>query len=266
MSARSSFLRKALDAFERNDSQSLFELGVDLDGKEEEVEGLSPEDNQILKDMDAELLQSRGDRVAAQRLMLGENKDPSADLIVKYLLRLSPAGRERMIAAYMRVMASPEYRITVSRSDGDDDALDAKYSAELLDKLSEIVSKASRLDTLDLGRIPGIAVREYFQQAHSCYLYGFNIGCVVLCRAILEAAFKEVYGSGHTFQEMLQIAADPPEKKPPLDSKRVHWAERIYNAGSLAIHNHRLFMRNYTDDAVEEVLLNARKIVEDLYP
>ncbi len=41
-------------------------------------------------------------------------------------------------------------------------------------------------------------IKQYFEEAHQCYLYGFNIACAVLCRSILESAFIERF--------------DPPEK------------------------------------------------------
>ena len=70
--------------------------------------------------------------------------------------------------------------------------LDALYSSELIGKLDKIVERATSLDPhmVDACQIPDPNIRAYFEEAHRCYLYGFNAACAVMCRAILESALK----------------------------------------------------------------------------
>lgn len=73
------------------------------------------------------------------------------------------------------------------------DAVNRHYAEEVLDKLEKVVSRASRLQKLELKGIPKRNVQVYFEEALRCYLYGFNVACAVMCRAILESSLKARY-------------------------------------------------------------------------
>jgi hypothetical protein len=76
-------------------------------------------------------------------------------------------------------------------SKGQVDALDQHYAEEMLGKLEKVVSRASRLQGLELKTIPRPGVEVHYTEVHRCYLYGFRVACAVLCRAMLESALKE---------------------------------------------------------------------------
>jgi hypothetical protein len=144
--------------------------------------------------------------------------------------------------------------------------LDMRYSQELIELLPNIVAKASALQELALGEIPNKSVQRYYREAHSCYFYGLNRACAVLCRAILEAALKEILGPSHRTHELIELAGMPrPNGKPLLDEERLEATERICNAGDSAVHHEHIFDKNYPDSAVEQLLLDMRKILEDVY-
>jgi hypothetical protein len=87
-----------------------------------------------------------------------------------------------------------------------------RYSQELIELLPNIVAKASALQELALGEIPNKSVQRYYREAHSCYFYGLNRACAVLCRAILEAALKEILGPSHRTHELIELAGMPRPK------------------------------------------------------
>jgi len=164
-----------------------------------------------------------------------------------------------MVEAFRKVQSSP----TESRpSDNEElDALDARYAQELVDLISRVVAKASSLQELQIGRIPKPSVQRYFDEAHRAYFFGLNKACVTLCRAILEAALKEVLGANNRPYELLNLA----EERGTLDDERLNAAQRVFSAGNSAVHHEHIFDRSYSDADVEAMLLDTRKILEDLY-
>jgi len=105
-----------------------------------------------------------------------------------------------------------------------------------------------------------------FEKAHSCYFYGLNRAVAVLCRAILETALKEKLGADNLWNELIEIAGQAAEGGTPLlDHERIEAAKKVYRAGNLAVHDEEQFDVRYRDVAVEALLLDMRKILEDLY-
>jgi len=158
---------------------------------------------------------------------------------------------------------------TVSMA-GDEDAIDAAFAEELLEKLPGVVSRAKSLDTLNLDHIPDDDVRRYFREAHRCYLYGFNLACAVLSRAILESALRKRYSTDGpprkgavvrepNFCALIQMAnADGLFRNVPKE-----WADDVRKAGNDAIHDLLKFEQRW-ETRLDEVLLYTRKVLEDL--
>jgi hypothetical protein len=161
------------------------------------------------------------------------------------------------------------------------DALDQHYAEKIIDKLESVVSRASRLQRLELKGIPKRSVQIYFEEAHRCYLYGFNLACAVMCRAILESALKARYEP-----EEETTARKPSKELPPnkrkyspilkwldraqeekiLDGSRVEAGENIKDAGDWAVHRPDEFEANWGgDDELEQLVDDTRKVVEDLH-
>jgi len=145
------------------------------------------------------------------------------------------------------------------------DALDRYYSAEILEKLYGIVSRASALDSLGLEIVPNRRVQFLFEEAHRCYLYGFHLACSVFCRAILEGALKEVADpqseSSQSIHDMIAMAVE----KGFLTDDLPRCAREVAKAGNRAIHDPEMFDRDYSPEKVEKILINTRKVLEKLY-
>jgi hypothetical protein len=145
------------------------------------------------------------------------------------------------------------------------DALDRYYAEEILEKLDGIVSRAASLDRMGLEIVPNRRVQFLFDEAHRCYLYGFDLACAVFCRAILEGTLKEVAvppsESKQSIHEMIAMAVE----KGILTDDRPRCAREVAKAGNRAIHDPETFDRDYSAEKVQEVLINTRKVLEELY-
>lgn len=258
--SRSIFLREALRCYEEADSGALMGLCSDVQG--DFVEELSASDNDCLNEMAARIRKAHGEKLQNQRLSLSKSPLPDiSQIVADYLQRLSAQGQRVMVDAVHKVLAQPLPNGPAAREDGELEALDAQYAQELVDLLPGVVAKAASLQELEIDRVPKPSVRRYFHEAHRCYFFGLNRACATLCRAILECAFKEVLGSNNRPTELLDLARE----RSFLDQERLDAADRIFNAGDSAVHHEHIFERNYSDADVEMILLNTRKILEDLY-
>jgi hypothetical protein len=260
--SRSSFLSQALRCYETRDWLSLSNLANDTEIEmwSEEDESLSREDNQILNEMAARLREAHGKLLNNQRLSL--SPQPATDLvrIVRdHFGRLSPRGQNAMRQRHRETRTSPRTTDQAASEHDELEALDARYARELVHMIPRAVAKASLLQRLEIEQIPYAAVQRYFTEAHRCYLLGLNTACVAVCRAILEAALKDKLGPQNSFDDLLD------ESEGILDAERLLWANRVRSAGNLALHNQDKFQGKYSDTGVEEILLNTRKIIEDLY-
>jgi hypothetical protein len=166
--------------------------------------------------------------------------------------------------------------------------LDAHYSSELIGKLDKIVERATSLDPhkVDASQIHDPEIRAYFEEAHRCYLYGFNGACAVMCRAILESALKakfdpdgsiewELYKAKVDSRRSIDTRSPKEEKslfrvlleKSGLDEALKDGAERAKKGGDLAIHDYETFQKEYQSKGkVAEGLDTTRAVLANLYP
>ncbi len=153
------------------------------------------------------------------------------------------------------------------------DSLDTYYSQEVLGKLEGIVRRASTLQRLKPKEISNPDLLNYFEEAHSCFLYGFRIAGAVLCRAILETALKELFdpngtverkmkkqgGRGDSYFAQLVIAAGS-----SLKDDRPKCALNVRDAGGYAIHDLSRFNMRYPPEKASQILDDTRKVLLDL--
>jgi len=207
--------------------------------------------------------------VAIQRTSL--SSPPTVDLLAddfKNLMdELTPETREALGQAIGPIAAGLDTPVpeAVAGAKGQLDALDRYYSEEILEKLDGIVSRASALDRMGLGIVPNRRVQFLFEEAHRCYLYGFHLACAVFCRAILEGALKEIADphsdTNQSIHDMIAVAVE----KRLLTEVRPRCAREVAKAGNRAIHDPEMFERDYSAEKVEEILIDTRKVLEELY-
>ena len=188
-------------------------------------------------------------RIAKERTEL-TGYDPAVDNSEKRGF-LSEAGK-----AELRPAESLE-------EDSDEDSLDRYYSSEVVDKLPEILIRASHLSPLQINTKNALPsdVERYFCEAHQCYLYGFPVACAALCRAILEASLRmKLRGKFSDLADRIEEA----HALGILSQERRVWAYEVKDAGNNAIHQYDRFARGDLSNKVEECLIKTRAIVEEL--
>lgn len=147
-----------------------------------------------------------------------------------------------------------------------------KIATKFLRVLDDTSGRIATYDDVDIGRTE-LRVARYFEEAHRCRLFGLNVACAVLCRALLEAALVERIDpdcklkpkAGHkqptdSHISNMIIAASGRY----LDDNRAEAAEMIKKAGNWAIHNYKRFSEHYAH-RMGEIVDDTRKILIDLY-
>ncbi|MGE5110556.1 MAG: hypothetical protein ACM3JB_06855 [Acidobacteriaceae bacterium] len=139
------------------------------------------------------------------------------------------------------------------------DALDAYYARIFLQKLPEAVQRVYSFQRLHLTHRPPAPVAHLFEEAMRCYIMGYEIASVSLCRALLEASLEDVVGPGRVY-DLIERA-----RGKDLSPERADCASRIYGAGNLAMHDLPSFYRRWGKDGALALLTDTRKVVEELY-
>jgi hypothetical protein len=267
--SRSRFLSRALEYFETGDALALFDLANDfwIETSMADIEELSDEDNAVLNRMLAELRESQAQVLVTSRITLDKRvqADPKG-IVLRYLDQMSVPGRQVVQGVLLSALQRLQNDGTSSTSDNGFDVLDMRYSQELVRMLPNVVAKAAALQDIEVGSIPHQSVKRYFREAHSCYFFGLNRACAVMCRAILESSLKGVLGAQNSWHDLIELTERPRQNgRPLLDAERIEAAEKVYRAGNLAVHDEERFEARYPDVAVEALLIDMRKILEDIY-
>ncbi len=250
-------------------------------------EGLSGADLEA-RDILGEILKTiglkEGDRLSTQRTSMDGTADAKPLFeIAKYSGEGIAAFRNLMEAIYQSreqfEAFVEEHQSELEQVDPDSDAMGARYAREVVGKIAKIVSRVSVLDPFETGKVASKSVRDYFIEVHHCYLYGFRVACAVMCRAILEQALKEVVDHNGAIEQQIAkeswargkrvsyitALAQRAVKMGILADDRPSWVERIKKVGDWAVHNLDKFRQEFPDNKFDEVLLNTRKILIDLY-
>ncbi len=218
------------------------------------------------------VIASRGRRVAARRVTIGKLPPQltKAD-IEEWLLSLTPDKREEVtkyiLGSLSACQVDPETGAPISR---EEDNLDAALALDMLDQLEKSVSATKEYRILRIQHASPW-VQEYFEEAHRCYIHGFEVACAVLCRGLLEAVLSDLVdptfslsrraGSSHQshLTDMIEAA-----RGTLLSEKRAASAEMIRDCGNSAIHDLKTFRQEYAP-RLGQVLEDTRKIVTRLY-
>ena len=217
-----------------------------------------------MRESHADLMTEIGRRLAVDRT--GLNETPSRT----QLRGLRHLSRFEEFVEPIRSQALPKTALTDANHI---DLVDAHCTNELLRKLPRVVRRACLLEKLEVREIPNPEVQRYFAEAHRCYLYGFQIACAVLCRAIVEAALKEKLDPNAVierdcartkdsyFGTLIQEAA----KQKLLKDDRPEGARSVKRAGDLAVHDLSKFNERYGSDNLSDIVLHTRRVLLDLY-
>jgi hypothetical protein len=148
------------------------------------------------------------------------------------------------------------------------DLIDIGIIQLVLDRLESGIDRISRLDLLSIALPARLQhLQMMFSEAHFNYLIGNRTAVAIICRALLEESLKDkapgsvtIDGDRKTLDDRLEEAT----LKGWLDNERTSCARDVVKAGNLAAHDNTKFSR-YSDMKIEEILINTRKILADLY-
>jgi len=235
--------------------------------------GRSPSDREDTSRIDAvsklagDLKAHRGRKQLAERVSIDQEPKFKSDAFDGF----SPTDPLRKVEQILQEYLGPVRQPGTVSEGADEDDLGAAIVMEFLGRVSKAVNRTISLDQLRLNKVPDQDVKRYFGEAHLCYLCGFNVACVVLCRAILACALGRRYPPKHVPD------TGKPQRSPGLKSliekaskdglfKNVprQWVDDVKDAGDNAIHDLPTFELRW-DGRLDEVLLYTRKVLEDLY-
>lgn len=269
-SKRAEILRRVLDYINHGDWDE-FE-GFMIFGKEafdiwtRVLDASSDYDDAPFRDAESKSKVSRGKRALAMRINLGTLPgDETISETLKMLKRIAPRIDMEGLRRTLRftgheVHSTPAVQI---------DEIDAALAAEFIDLLDGSLVKIRGYDDMPVRPLDP-KVQRYFDQAHRCHLYGLDVACAVLCRAILESALVDKvdpqgrFQSGNASTESYISRLIDRAKGTFLDNEKAACAEEVKDAGNKAIHNLPMFRRKY-EKRMGEIVDNTRKIVVDLY-
>jgi hypothetical protein len=136
---------------------------------------------------------------------------------------------------------------------------DRHYAQQAVLRLSQAVDRGSRLESIRL-EVENESVKKLFNEAHEAYLFGFDVACITLCRALLEHSLKEklpkVTGEFYSLGPLIERAAE----QRLLDGPVLAAAETVRRTGDKAMHH--LFQVKKT---AQEVLDCTRIVLNELY-
>lgn len=217
------------------------------------------------------VLASRGRRAAARRVTIGKlPPEWTKAEIEEWLVSLSPEKREGVtryiLGSLSACQIDPDTGSSISR---EEDNLDAALAQDMLDQLEKSVSSTRDYRILRIHHASPW-VQQYFEEAHRCYIHGFEVACAVLCRGLLEAVLTDLVDPTYSLgavksasqshlTEMIEAARDK-----LLSDKRAAAAEMIRDCGNAAIHDLKNFREEYAP-RLGQILEETRKIVSHLY-
>jgi hypothetical protein len=237
---------------------------------EDPLRGGDTPDSERLRKLANKLRQDEGARAVAGKVTLGTPPPDSkiAD-IVKWLQELEPEQQRMAIAGLQELAKEGAGAKGLQRKHSESDAIDAALAADFLRMLDGAVAQIETYDDINI-RNTHPKVARYFEEAHRCLLFGLDVACAVLCRSLLESALidrvdkggniRRNTGSGESYiSNMIKEATGK-----SLSDDRPEAAERIKDAGNLAVHKYDIFRKKYSD-RMAEIVDDTRKVLIDLY-
>jgi len=224
--------------------------------------------DQALREFSTNSQVSRGKRALAKRIELGLlPEDSTIRDAIRMLRQLEPSIDDRTL---VKAALSVGKTVVEPPTSSELDLIDAALATNLMTVLDHCIREIASYSTMPI-RIPNSKVQRYFEEAHRCHLFGLDVGCAVLCRAILEAALSETIdpkglrkpkrttvGGSHLLN-MIEAATGK-----FLTDDQAKAAKDIKDAGDTAIHDLSHFRSKY-QRRMRELVDNTRSVLIALY-
>jgi hypothetical protein len=128
------------------------------------------------------------------------------------------------------------------------------------DKMTEGANRIFNLYRLVLSSPPSRPTLDYLLRLSRCYIWGFDPECVILCRSIMDTAFRKIMsdklGEENQFDYDLKNRIDVAVEKGFIDGKTGRLAHSVRIRGNKAIH--------YQPDATKDVWNTIRDTISVL--
>jgi hypothetical protein len=234
----------------------------------------------ILREILSDIVVGGGRKEVAERVSLNTQHPDMSEVLDRHNEKNQYQPEAFQRALEMLARGGEAANVVVERHGGvpdpvgEADSIEAALAEEILNKLPRAVDRAATLDGLNLGRIPirDKGLKRYFEEAHRCYLYGFDTACAVLCRAIIETALENVIDPMHVIKNSkksedsyIEALAIEAGRGGILTDDRCQCVSDIRDAGNKAVHDHPTFERRWLP-RLAEIVDNTRKVLIDLYP
>ena len=112
------------------------------------------------------------------------------------------------------------------------------------------------LSTLRIPFSPTERTRAFLRQATQCFVWGFNVPCIVFCRSVIDVALKDAGIRKGTLEQRINNA---PAKL--LDAERKGYAHEVRDLGNDAIHDKPLAMKDVLD-VIRKTLIVLQQITQ----
>jgi hypothetical protein len=164
-------------------------------------------------------------------------------------------------------MTPEEFIRSVMKSSADAAAQDALrldfhayFAWDFAAKVDEMVARLQGLEELEYSEILSETARRLMQQAHLCYLQGYDAATAIMCGAVLEQTLKEaLHRESGELNDLLRDAEDASLLTP----RQWGMGDDVRKLRNNAIHNLPKFLKRPEHERAT-VLSNTRSVVRAL--
>jgi hypothetical protein len=133
------------------------------------------------------------------------------------------------------------------------------FAWDFVNRLETVVKRAQGFERVDY--VLSGHLRQLFQEAHRCYLFGYGTACLVLCGAILEECIRQRTGkASRGLGDAIELATTDGILTAPYVEK----ARNVMRTRNAAAHGSPLKHGNI-DSEVQAALINTRTVVNALF-
>lgn len=236
-------------------------------GESEDVSAEGASEWSILQQIVAELDKHAAVTADSSRTSLRKPARFPEKEILELLRRLPKTGPAYQALEHLLRIAEEGSSDLGQQNESED--LERRYAAEIVGKLEGMVRRAAKLERLQIEVPPNLAVKRAFEEAHRCYIYGFNLATAVMCRTIVEAALIENVDPDARLRRkardennsyILLLA-----KRAKINDGTFEEVEKIKKAGDDAVHDPQHFDQEHGVSEIEGNLRATRRLLLRLY-
>lgn len=146
-----------------------------------------------------------------------------------------------------------------------------KLAQDATNKIGEGIDRTRDLFLVSLFTSPRKPTRKFMERLSNCYIWGFDPECVMLCRSVIDTAFRErisvegceeILGkrrdSNYTLDDRICVAA----KKGIIDESTKAIATEVRLRGNKAVHDQPDITKNVFD-TIKKTVIVLERLYED---